>query len=158
MVACAISGGICLLEFEERPDLARQLVSLEKLLDGKIIPGTNTHLLNLQLQLDQYFNKERKRFDLPLVFAGTDFQKKVWKQLLMIPYGKTENYMAITRQLGDAKAIRAVAGANGANKMAILVPCHRVIGSDGKLVGYAGGLWRKKWLLDHESNQETLRF
>lgn len=158
MIACANNKGICLLEFEERADLEKQFKSLENLLDGKIVPGTNTHLLNLELQLEQYFNKEIEKFDLPLVFAGTDFQKTVWKKLLKIPFGSTETYMSITKKLGNLKAIRAVAGANGANKMTILVPCHRVIGSDGTLVGYAGGLWRKKWLLDHESKQGTLAF
>ena len=109
MIACANKNGICLLEFEERPDLERQLKSLESLLDGKIVPGTNTHLLNLELQLNQYFNKEIEKFDLPLVFAGTDFQKTVWNQLLKIPFGSTETYMSITKKLGNLKAIRAVA-------------------------------------------------
>ena len=158
MRAGANNKGICRLEFEERADIEKQFKSLENLLDGKIVPGTNTHLLNLELQLEQYFNKDIEKFDLPLVFAGTDFQKTVWKQLLKIPFGSAETYMSITKKLGNLKAIRAVAGANGANKMAILVPCHRVINSDGTLVGYAGGLWRKKWLLDHESKQVTMGF
>lgn len=158
MVACSTSEGICLLEFEDRHDLDKQLKSLQKQLGGKIVPGTNTHLLNLQLQIDQYFNKKLLQFNLPLVFAGTDFQKTVWDQLLKIPFGATETYLSVTKKLGNLKAIRAVAGANGANKMAIIVPCHRVVGSDDKLVGYAGGLWRKKWLLDHESRQETMNF
>lgn len=158
MVACANNDGICLLEFEERSNLDKQLINLENLLKGRVVPGTNKHLLNLQNQIDKYFRKEIEQFTLPLVFAGTDFQKTVWKQLLKIPFGKTETYSAVTKKLGNMKAIRAVAGANGANKMAILVPCHRVIGSDGTLVGYAGGLWRKKWLLDHESKQETILF
>jgi methylated-DNA-[protein]-cysteine S-methyltransferase len=89
---------------------------------------------------------------------GTDFQKKVWQELLKIPYGKTESYQKITNKLGDPKAIRAVANANGKNPLWIVIPCHRVIGSDGSLTGYAGGLWRKKWLLDHENpiKQERL--
>ncbi len=158
MVACTTHDGVCLLEFAERPDLEKQLASLLNHLKGKIIPGNNTHLLNLQLQLGQYFSKEITKFDLPLVFAGTEFQKKVWDALLQVPYGKKETYLSLTKSLGDAKAIRAVAAASGANKMAILIPCHRVIGSNRKLVGYAGGLWRKQWLLDHESRQSSFDF
>lgn len=101
-------------------------------------------------QLKEYFNKERKAFDLPLEMNGTDFYKKVWLELVKIPYGVTTSYLALSRQLGDAKAIRAVGRANGRNPLAIIVPCHRVIGSDGSLTGYAGGLWRKQWLLQHE--------
>lgn len=158
MVVCATNDGICLLEFEDRPDLERQLMSLLSFLEGKIVPGTNTHILNLQSQIDLYFKKKLKKFDLPLVFAGTDFQISVWNQLLKIPFSSTQTYLAVTKKLGNVKAIRAVASANGANKMAILVPCHRVIGSDGSLIGYAGGLWRKKWLLEHESKQITMTF
>ena len=156
MVACATNDGICLLEFIERPDLNKQLTSLESYLKGKIVPGSNIHILTLQEQLDQYFDKKLENFNLSLVFAGTDFQKKVWKTLQDIEYGKKETYLSIAKKLGNVKAIRAVAAANGANKMAILVPCHRVIGSDGHMVGYAGGLWRKDWLLNLESNQHTL--
>jgi len=158
MTACATNDGICLLEFNERPDLKKQITSLLNQLKGKIVPGNNTHLLNLQLQLDQYFNEEITNFDLPLVFACTEFQKKVWDALLKIPYGHRDTYLSLTKRLGDEKAIRAVAAASGANKMAILVPCHRVIGSNRKLVGYAGGLWRKQWLLDHESKQSSFDF
>lgn len=158
MTACSTHDGICLLEFDERPDIKKQLKNLQNIIGGKIVPGSNNHLLNLQLQIEKYFNKTLTRFDLPFVFAGTDFQKSVWNKLIEIPFGKTETYLSLTKKLGNIKAIRAVAAANGANKMAILVPCHRVIGSDGKLVGYAGGLWRKKWLLDHESKQERILF
>jgi len=155
MQACATEDGICLLEFEEREDLARQFRSLQEHLGLKIIPGQNIHLLNLQLQLDEYFNKERASFELPLVMAGTAFQKRVWDELLEIPFGQTVTYKSLTDKLGDPLAIRAVAGANAANKMAILIPCHRVIGSNGKLVGYAGGLWRKKYLLELEGNMKN---
>lgn len=102
-------------------------------------------------QLNEYFEGKRKTFDMELNPQGTDFQKKVWKALLEIPYGKTHSYMQLSKILGDPKAIRAVAGANGKNPLWIVVPCHRVIGSDGSLTGYAGGLHRKKWLLEHES-------
>ncbi|MGD1946462.1 MAG: methylated-DNA--[protein]-cysteine S-methyltransferase [Croceivirga sp.] len=109
-------------------------------------------------QLHEYFKGSRKEFQLHLNPQGTEFQKKVWNALLNIPYGKTTSYLALSKQLGDVKAIRAVAAANGKNPLWIIVPCHRVIGSNGDLVGYAGGLYRKKWLLNHESpvKQQTL--
>ena len=102
-------------------------------------------------QLDEYFQGKRKDFDLKLNLNGTDFQKKVWNSLLQIPYGKTTTYLDQAKTLGGIKAIRAVASANGKNPLWIVIPCHRVIGSDGSLTGYAGGLWRKKWLLAHEN-------
>jgi methylated-DNA-[protein]-cysteine S-methyltransferase len=102
-------------------------------------------------QLNEYFEGKRTDFDLLLNPTGTDFQQRVWKGLLEIPYGKTVSYLQLSKTLGDAKAIRAVAAANGKNPLWIVVPCHRVIGSDGSLTGYAGGLSRKKWLLEHES-------
>ncbi|MFH1194736.1 MAG: methylated-DNA--[protein]-cysteine S-methyltransferase, partial [bacterium] len=101
-------------------------------------------------QLKKYFEGKLKKFDLPLDMQGTDFQINVWNELLNIPFGETKSYMEIAELVGDKKSIRAVGKANGDNKIAIVIPCHRVIGSDGKLTGYAGGLWRKKWLLDHE--------
>ncbi|MDA9338393.1 methylated-DNA--[protein]-cysteine S-methyltransferase [Flavobacteriaceae bacterium] len=103
------------------------------------------------LQLKEYFKGERTKFDLLLNPQGTSFQKLVWKELCNIPFGKTRSYLAQSKLIGDPKAVRAVASANGKNPIWIVVPCHRVIGSDGSLTGYAGGLWRKKWLLDHES-------
>ena len=102
-------------------------------------------------QLQEYFQGERKTFSLKLNPKGTDFQKKVWEELLTIPFGKTMSYLSLSKQIGDIKAIRAVANANGKNPLWIIVPCHRVIGSDGSLTGYAGGLSRKQWLLEHES-------
>ncbi len=102
-------------------------------------------------QLYEYFAAKRKVFDLELHLEGTDFQKKVWQNLLKIPFGKTVSYLDLAKSLGDANAVRAVAAANGKNPLWILVPCHRVIGSDGSLTGYAGGLYRKEWLLAHES-------
>lgn len=102
-------------------------------------------------QLTEYFEGKRTSFDLKLNPEGTDFQKKVWNELLTIPFGKTATYMDMAKRLGDPKCIRAAASANGKNPLWIIVPCHRVIGSDGSLTGYAGGLWRKKWLLEHEN-------
>ncbi|MBI2730129.1 MAG: methylated-DNA--[protein]-cysteine S-methyltransferase [Sphingobacteriales bacterium] len=101
-------------------------------------------------QLIEYFQGRRKNFTIPVYQDGTDFQQIVWNELLGIPYGKTVSYMTVSKRIGDTKAIRAVGSTNGRNKIAVIVPCHRVIGSHGDLTGYAGGLWRKKWLLDHE--------
>lgn len=110
------------------------------------------------IQLQDYFDGKRTTFTFPLNPSGTEFQKKVWDELLHIPFGKTCSYLELSKKLGDVKAIRAVASANGKNPLWIVVPCHRVIGTDGSLTGYAGGLWRKKWLLEHENpvKQETL--
>ncbi len=109
-------------------------------------------------QLNDYFDGKRHTFTFKMNPAGTDFQQKVWQELFKIPFGKTMSYMDLSKKLGDVKAIRAVASANGKNPLWIVVPCHRVIGTDGSLTGYAGGLWRKKWLLEHEcpSPQQSL--
>ncbi|NEW79948.1 MAG: methylated-DNA--[protein]-cysteine S-methyltransferase [Gelidibacter sp.] len=109
-------------------------------------------------QLSEYFNGKRRTFNLKLNPQGTEFQKRVWNELLNVPYGKTRTYLEQTKKLGDVKAIRAVASANGKNPIWIIIPCHRIIGSDGSLTGYAGGIWRKKWLLAHEnsSTQQSL--
>ncbi|MFK7813735.1 MAG: methylated-DNA--[protein]-cysteine S-methyltransferase [Maribacter sp.] len=108
-------------------------------------------LEDVAYQLQEYFEGNRENFDLELNPSGTDFQKRVWQGLLEIPYGKTVSYLDLSKTLGDVKAIRAVAAANGKNPLWIIIPCHRVIGSDGSLTGYASGLHRKKWLLDHEN-------
>ena len=110
------------------------------------------------IELEEYFNGIRKEFTFKLNPTGTDFQQRVWQELLKIPFGKTTSYLELSKKLGDVKAIRAVASANGKNPLWIVVPCHRVIGSDGSLTGYAGGLWRKQWLLEHEKGekQQTL--
>jgi len=107
-------------------------------------------LKNAISQLESYFRGELRIFDFPYAQTGTDFQQRVWNELTRIPYGKTISYLELSKRLGDPKNIRAAASANGKNKLAIVVPCHRVIGSDGSLTGYAGGLWRKQWLLEHE--------
>jgi methylated-DNA-[protein]-cysteine S-methyltransferase len=105
-------------------------------------------------QLNEYFEGQRQNFDFTMNPKGTDFQQKVWQELRNIPFGKTVSYLDLSKKLGDVKAIRAVASANGKNPLWIVVPCHRVIGTDGSLTGYAGGLWRKKWLLEHESSSQ----
>lgn len=110
-----------------------------------------TALLNAAIrQIDEYFAGRRQAFDLPLAFRGTDFQRRVWQQLLTVPYGQTSSYQAIANALGNSKAVRAVGAANGQNPISVIAPCHRIIGSNGSLVGYGGGLWRKEWLLKHE--------
>jgi len=114
----------------------------------KRIPKALNEAVN---QLQDYFEGNRTEFTFKLNPKGTEFQQKVWQELLNIPFGKTTSYLDLSKKLGDVKAIRAVASANGKNPLWIVVPCHRVIGSDGSLTGYAGGLWRKKWLLDHEN-------
>ena len=119
-------------------------------LDSKFFQTIGALFIPGKLTL-KYFEGKRNQFDLNLNPAGTDFQKKVWNELLQIPYGKTCSYLDIAKRLGDPKSIRAAATANGKNPLWIVIPCHRVIGSDGSLTGYAGGLWRKKWLLDHEN-------
>jgi len=102
-------------------------------------------------QLIEYFNGSRRQFDIPINQEGSEFQQKVWGKLMDIPFGRTINYLDLAKRLGDTKIIRAAATTNGKNKIAVIVPCHRVIGSNGTLVGYAGGLWRKRWLLEHEN-------
>ena len=119
--------------------------------EGEVSAEIPEVLQEAVLQLQEYFEGKRTDFTLKLNPKGTEFQQKVWKSLLDIPYGKTVSYMDQTKKLGDVKAIRAVASANGKNPLWIVVPCHRVIGTNGSLTGYAGEIWRKKWLLDHEN-------
>jgi methylated-DNA-[protein]-cysteine S-methyltransferase len=134
------------------------IASISILEEGTITKKIPKDLKEAASQLQDYFNGKRTSFDFKLNPQGTEFQQKVWQALLDIPFGKTVSYMDITKKLGDVKAIRAVASANGKNPLWIVVPCHRVIGTDGSLTGYAGGLWRKKWLLEHEnpSTQQSL--
>ncbi len=128
-------------------------ISVISVLDGENEPSKKipTKLKEAVSQLQDYFDGKRTDFTFNLNPQGTEFQQKVWKGLLEIPFGKTMSYLELSKKLGDTKAIRAVASANGKNPLWIVVPCHRVIGTDGSLTGYAGGLWRKKWLLEHEN-------
>ncbi|HLP64119.1 methylated-DNA--[protein]-cysteine S-methyltransferase [Flavobacterium sp.] len=119
--------------------------------EGELSKKIPKELKDAVTQLNEYFEGKRQHFDFKINPKGTDFQQKVWQELLAIPFGKTMSYLDLSKKLGDVKAIRAVASANGKNPLWIVVPCHRVIGTDGSLTGYAGGLWRKKWLLEHES-------
>ena len=127
----------------------------EKIPQSEKIPEA---LKTAVLQLQEYFEGNRTDFDLKLNPQGTDFQKRVWKELSQISFGKTTSYLQMAKNLGNPKVIRSAASANGKNPIAILIPCHRVIGSDQSMTGYAGGIWRKKWLLEHESpvTQHTL--
>ncbi|WP_395049478.1 methylated-DNA--[protein]-cysteine S-methyltransferase [Flavobacterium sp.] len=119
--------------------------------EGEVSTKISSVLKEAVLQLNNYFEGKRNDFTFKINPYGTEFQQKVWKGLLEIPFGKTMSYLELSKKLGDVKAIRAVASANGKNPLWIVVPCHRVIGTDGSLTGYAGGLWRKKWLLEHEN-------
>jgi len=127
---------------------------IQKGLNSDYQEGESPVIVNTRLQLSEYFESNRKEFDLPLLMVGTDFQKNVWNELLKIPFGKSLSYLELSQKLGNEKAIRAVASANGANAISIIIPCHRIIGSDGKLVGYAGGLQAKKKLLLLEESQK----
>ncbi len=126
--------------------------------EGTITNKIPKNLKECVAQLQQYFDGQRNHFDFKMNPSGTDFQQRVWQELVNIPFGKTMSYLDLSKKMGDVKAIRAVASANGKNPLWIVVPCHRVIGTDGSLTGYAGGLWRKKWLLEHEnpSPQQSL--
>ena len=150
MYAAATAEGICMLEFTDRKMLETEFKDLAKSLNAIIIQGENPHFIPLEKELAEYFLVKRTEFTVPLSPVGTDFQKSVWKVLMKIPYGETWNYKKQSEVLGDAKKVRAVANANGMNKISILIPCHRVIGSNGTLTGYGGGIWRKQKLLELE--------
>jgi AraC family transcriptional regulator of adaptative response/methylated-DNA-[protein]-cysteine methyltransferase len=150
MLAAATDEGICLFDFEHRRMMAGILKRIQTGLQATITEGEHPHFAILQLQMGEYFAGTRQTFDLPLHLVGTPFQKQVWQGLQTIPYGETRSYKQQSIFLGNEKAIRALAGANGENGIAIIIPCHRVIGENGHLTGYGGGLWRKDWLLKHE--------
>jgi AraC family transcriptional regulator of adaptative response/methylated-DNA-[protein]-cysteine methyltransferase len=150
MYAAATENGICMLEFTDRKMLETELKHLSKSLNANIIQGDNPNFEILEKQLSEYFEGKRTKFTVPIHFVGSDFQKQVWEILMKIPYGQTWSYAKQAEILGDKNKVRAVANANGMNKISILVPCHRVIGSDGNLTGYGGGIWRKQKLLELE--------
>jgi len=151
MLAGATQEGICLLEFVDRRMLETQIKRVTHRLQATVLPGESIFFDTLKHQLDEYFAAQRRDFEVPLVLAGTPFQQKVWTLLQSIPFGETRSYKQQAAALGDPAAIRAVARANGDNRISILIPCHRVIGATGELVGYGGGLWRKQFLLKLES-------
>jgi O-6-methylguanine DNA methyltransferase len=150
MLAGATSKGICLLEFTDRPMLPTQLAVLERRLRRPLVAGRHALIDLLQDQLDEYFAGTRSTFDLPLLAPGSAFQERTWAELQRIPLGSTATYEELARRAGRPGAQRAAGTANGANRLAVVVPCHRVIRKGGGLGGYGGGLWRKAWLLDHE--------
>lgn len=150
MYACATAKGICLLEFTDRRMLETEFRDLQKHLDAVILAGENEHIRQLKEELEEYFAGVRRDFTVPLHAPGTSFQQSVWDALQQIPYGATRSYQEQAAVLQRPEAVRAVASANGHNRIAILIPCHRVIGKDGKLTGYGGGLERKRRLLEHE--------
>lgn len=156
MVTCATEKGICLLEFADREILEKEYSDLQKLLKAKIIAGENEHIRQVKKEITEYFAGERKRFDVELDIPGTDFQKSVWEALTTIPYGTTVSYQHQANLIGKPTAMRAVASANGSNRISIILPCHRVIGKNGKLTGYGGGIERKKWLLELEGRGKQL--
>lgn len=153
MIAGASEAGLSLLEFADRRALEGQLRTLAGKLSATLVPGSHPVIDAARAQLDEYFAARRREFDLPLVIRGTDFQETVWRALLSIPYGRTWSYAELARTIDNPGAVRAVGTANGANRLAIVIPCHRVIGADGKLSGYGGGVWRKRRLLELEAGR-----
>lgn len=152
MLAGVTENALCLLEFIDRRMLETQLQTLQKRLNAAFMPGSNHITEQTADQLTRYFNGSLKQFSINLKLSGTDFQQKVWRRLQAIPYGQTRSYKEQAQHIGKRKAVRAVARANGKNRIAVVIPCHRVIGSDGSLTGYGGGLRRKKYLLELEQN------
>ena len=155
MIAGATDDGVCLLEFAERRMLETQLKRLARRIGASFVPGSNEMLVRLEGELSAYFEGRLREFGVPLVLAGTDFQRQVWQALLTIPFGETRSYAEQATAIGRPRAVRAVARANGDNRIAVIIPCHRVVGSDGKLTGYGGGLWRKRALLDLERGSNS---
>lgn len=150
MFICATDLGVCLLEFVDRRMLETEFKDLQKRLNASIIAGENEHIKQAKKEVEEYFAGTRTTFEVSLDTPGTEFQNIVWDYLQKIEYGKTVTYQQEAISINRPKAVRAVASANGNNRIAIIIPCHRVIGKNGKLTGYAGGLHRKKWLLEHE--------
>jgi len=156
LVAGATESAVCLLEFSDRRMLETQFTALRRRFGATLVPGNNRWLDALKAQLEEYFAGKRREFELPLRYPGTPFQEKVWSALLKIPYGSTCSYQDIARRIGEPGAVRAVGTANGMNRIAIVIPCHRVVNANGALGGYGGGLWRKRLLLDLEAGQRNL--
>lgn len=154
LLAMANDDGLCLLEFVNRRMLPTQIQVLQRRFDARIVPGDNDHLQSIASELVQYFAGNLQIFSTTVVLRGTEFQERVWRHLMTIPYGKTESYGEMAAAIGSPDGQRAVGKANGDNRLSIIVPCHRVIKSDGTLCGYGGGLWRKKWLLELEGQSQ----
>jgi len=155
MTAGATDEGLCLFDFTYRKMMPSILKRIQLHLNNEIIQQHHHLFDELKIQIEEYFQRKRESFSLPLIFTGSDFQKQVWNELLKIPYGETRSYKQQAIAIGNLDAIRAVASANGQNCFAIIVPCHRVIAENGDLTGYAGGISKKKWLLDFESEVKS---
>ena len=155
MLVGATASRLCLLEFVDRRMLPTQVQRLRRRLDAVFVPDRNDISEQIELEIGEYFAGRRREFTVPTVAPGTDFQEEVWAALTRIPYGQTCSYAELAAAVGRPAAVRAVGTTNGLNALAIIVPCHRVVGADGKLVGYGGGLWRKKRLLELENDAPT---
>jgi methylated-DNA-[protein]-cysteine S-methyltransferase len=147
---------LCLLDFRYRKMRKAVDTRIKNGLKAEFVENNNETIKEAKIQLDEYLNGVRKEFNLPLLVVGTEFQKSVWKTLMKVPYGSSSTYLQLAKDISNEKAVRAVASANGANSMSLIVPCHRIIGSDGKLVGYGGGLSVKKRLLNLEQKNSCL--
>ena len=152
MFVCATQRGVCLLEFVDRRMLETEFSDLQRRLRANILAGENAHTRQAVKEIGEYFAGTRRAFDLALDAPGSDFQLRVWRALRDIPYGTTITYQQLAAGVGQASAARAVASANGANRIAIIIPCHRVIGKNGTMTGYGGGVARKGWLIEHEAS------
>lgn len=157
MFVCATETGICLLEFVDRPMLESEFKDLQKRLKASIVTGENQHTKQLKQELREYFQGSRQVFSVKLDTPGTEFQQLVWEHLQKIPCGELSTYQQQAIRIDKPTAVRAVASANGFNRIAIVIPCHRVIGKNGKLTGYGGGLERKQWLIDHEHSMTDIK-
>ena len=151
MHAVATASELCLLEFSDRRMLNTQLKRVKKYFQADIIAGSNSIFASLQQQIDEYFQGHRREFSLPLKTPGSEWQQRLWQQLQELPYGQTRSYQQLAELIGQPTAVRAVAQANGANRIAIIIPCHRIIAANGNMVGYGGKVWRKRHLLDLEA-------
>ncbi len=151
LILGSFEGKLCIADWKYRKMRTAIDTRIQKGLQAQFIEGSSEIIDQTKLQLNQYFNQERENFTIPLLLVGTDFQKTVWEALQNIPFGETHSYLQLSKQMGKEKAIRAVATANGANAISVLIPCHRIIGSNGDLVGYAGGLPTKQKLLTLEN-------
>jgi AraC family transcriptional regulator of adaptative response/methylated-DNA-[protein]-cysteine methyltransferase len=157
LLAAATEAGLCMLEFADRKKLPEQAADLTRWFKRPVVPGTNAHIARTERELAEYFAGTRRNFEVPLVLKGTEFQERVWRELLRIPFGATISYEALATRIGQPTAQRAVGMANGRNRIPIIVPCHRVIQKNGQLRGYGGGLWRKQFLLELEQRDAEPR-
>ncbi|MGR4050951.1 bifunctional transcriptional activator/DNA repair enzyme AdaA [Kosakonia cowanii] len=151
MFVCATARGVCLLEFVDRRMLETEFSDLQRLLNARILAGENEHTRQAEKEISEYFAGRRRHFDMALVLPGSAFQRLVWQGLQDVLYGQTSHYQCLAERINKPLAVRAVAAANGANRVAIVIPCHRIIGKNGTMTGYGGGIARKKWLIEHEA-------